>query len=114
MTSQNPHSRSSAGRTALAVFQLSRLPAVFSAWADILVGQGIAAGRIDFSKPILYWLLVATTGLYLSGMIFNDVADRKIDLRERPGRPIPSGRVSLNLAAGLGLVLLSGGLIASA
>lgn len=114
MTAQIPSSRSTAGRTALAVFQLCRFPAVFSAWADILVGQGIAAGKIDFSKPSLYWLLVATTGLYFSGMIFNDVADRNVDLRERPGRPIPSGRISLNLAVGLGLALMSGGLIASA
>jgi 4-hydroxybenzoate polyprenyltransferase len=38
-------------------------------------------------------------------MALNDWADREIDARERPGRPIPSGRVSpgfaLTLAAGL-------------
>lgn len=114
MSSNSSPTRSPTSRTALAIFQLCRLPALFSAWADILLGRGLAQGRIEFGNPTLYWLIVSTTGLYLSGMIFNDVADRQIDLRERPGRPIPSGRVSLNLAVGSGLLLLSAGLIASA
>lgn len=114
MSSNVSSSRSAANRTGLAIFQLCRLPAVFSAWADILVGQGLVLEKIDFASPRLYWLIAATTGLYLSGMIFNDIADRKIDQIERPGRPIPSGRVSLKLAAGLALALLSVGLITSA
>lgn len=98
----------------LAIFQLCRIPALFSAWGDILLGQGLAHGAVDFSQPRLWWLILATTGLYLSGMVFNDIADRRTDLRERPGRPIPSGRVSLRVAILLSLSLLSLGLISSA
>ena len=46
--------------------------------------------------------------LYASGTALNDVFDFEIDRAERPGRPLPSGRVSSRSAAwlgGLGLVL---------
>ncbi len=56
--------------------------------------------------------------LYWAGMAANDWADRDLDARERPERPIPSGRISprqaLGVAAGLtaagvGLAALAGG-----
>ena len=43
-------------------------------------------------------------------MVFNDVFDRQIDAQERPGRPIPSGRVSLMWAIRLGIVLMLTGI----
>lgn len=46
----------------------------------------------DYSKII--YLLVATTGLYGGGIIFNDFFDIEIDTIERPNRPIPSGLVT--------------------
>lgn len=56
--------------------------------------------------------------LYWAGMALNDYADAAVDSVERPGRPIPSGRVPRRTAlstakgltaAGLGLAALSGG-----
>jgi 4-hydroxybenzoate polyprenyltransferase len=47
-------------------------------------------------------------------MVFNDVFDVAQDTVERPGRPIPSGAVSLKGAWTLGLVLCAGGLGLSA
>jgi len=45
--------------------------------------------------------------LYTAGMIFNDVCDLRIDRRERPYRPIPSGRVSIRAAtAAVGVLIL--------
>lgn len=38
-------------------------------------------------------LLLGMSLLYLGGMVLNDVCDVKIDQKERPGRPIPSGRI---------------------
>ena len=32
--------------------------------------------------------------LYAAGMVLNDAFDAELDARERPERPIPSGRIS--------------------
>src|SRR3954468_13530276 len=55
-------------------------------------------------------LITASCMLYLSGMVLNDVFDADIDARDRPDRPIPSGRISLRLAATIGWGLLTGGI----
>jgi 4-hydroxybenzoate polyprenyltransferase len=52
----------------------------------------------------------ASACLYLSGMALNDWADREVDARERPGRPIPSGRVTPGFALALAAGLSAGGL----
>lgn len=89
----------------LPYLQLCRAPALFSAWADILVSARIA--RDDWPPAtVLLWLFVATSGLYLSGMVFNDIADFREDLAERPNRPLPSGRVSKRTAWFLAIGLL--------
>jgi 4-hydroxybenzoate polyprenyltransferase len=97
----------------LAFLQLCRFAAVFTAMADIFVGYllvrpGIVSPR-DFGL-----LLSASSCLYLAGMVFNDVFDRRIDAIERPKRPIPSGRVSLKAAVAFGTILIVGGLVLSA
>ena len=82
--------------------QLMRFPAVFTALADICAGFAVKTSGFepvgDFAT-----LLAASAGLYLSGMVFNDVFDRKRDAAERPNRPIPSGRIGVLPAAVLGL-----------
>jgi 4-hydroxybenzoate polyprenyltransferase len=92
-----------------AYLQLMRFPAVFTALADIFLGFLLT--HEDLSPPGDFAaLLGASSGLYLAGMIFNDLFDRQIDARERPGRPIPSGRVSPRTAAVLGSGLMILGL----
>ena len=93
--------------------QLVRLPAVFTAVADIALGFLISHGA---PEPALNFalLIAASSCLYLAGMAFNDIFDRQIDARERPGRPIPSGRVSLRAAAIFGAVLSVVGLLTAA
>ena len=49
--------------------------------------------------------------LYCAGMVLNDYWDRHIDAKERPQRPIPSGRVSLNAARNLVMWLIFGAVI---
>lgn len=56
--------------------------------------------------------MVASLCFYAAGLLWNDVFDASIDAKERPSRPIPSGRVSRMLVflvgvglAGLGLLL---------
>jgi len=86
-----------------AVAELVRLPAVLSVPGDVLVGAAASGQSRDV--PRAAGLAAASSCLYLAGMALNDYADRDVDAVERPGRPIPSGRVTpgfaLGLAAGL-------------
>jgi 4-hydroxybenzoate polyprenyltransferase len=99
-----------------AYLQLMRPANIVTAWADVLVGFS-AAGVVGLALPKeaeLPWLLLATTGLYGGGIVFNDVFDAKIDAQERPDRPIPSGKVSDRVVIWLGTLLFSVGIIAAA
>jgi 4-hydroxybenzoate polyprenyltransferase len=93
--------------------QMLRPANIVTAWADILVGFG-ATGLFPSTSWELFWLLLSTTGLYGGGIVFNDVFDAELDAIERPERPIPSGRASLNMGILLGTGLLMGGIIAAA
>ena len=90
-----------------AYLQLIRLPNVVTAAADSLAGWLLTGGSL--AEPGR-WLPVvgASIILYASGTALNDVFDVEVDRAERPGRPLPSGQVSVRTAAwlgGLGLVL---------
>ena len=97
----------------LAYLQLVRLPTVFTAMADIFLGFALTHDGWQ-PWPKFAGLLTASAGLYLAGMVFNDVFDVSQDRQERPNRPIPSGRVSRRSAAALGLILMASGIIAAA
>src|SRR5262249_54594206 len=108
--------------------ELLRLPAVFTAMADVLMGVLVAGWTSDPANPIDVIkryalgigslavgvvLLTVTSGcLYLAGMVLNDFFDQQRDVRERPSRPIPSGRVAARAAGRLGLGLLLAGMLA--
>ncbi|MEH1845374.1 MAG: UbiA-like protein EboC [Nostoc sp.] len=101
--------------------ELMRPANIVTAWADILVGFAASGSGMIFAKFIngeatfailipLAWLLLATTGLYGGGIVFNDVFDAELDAKERPNRAIPSGRVSLQNATLLGSLLFAIGI----
>jgi 4-hydroxybenzoate polyprenyltransferase len=92
--------------------QLCRFPAVFTAMADIFLGFLLV--HIDLRPTAEFGaLLAASSCLYLAGMVFNDVFDRQVDARERPNRPIPSGRIPLKRAVSFGTTLIVAGLAAA-
>ena len=115
-----------------AYLQMMRPANIVTAWADILAGCAAAGfisttlhGTQPWSEPEwmlanlaqgipILWLLLATSGLYGGGVVFNDVFDAELDARERPERPIPSGRASRGDAIALGISLLVMGAIAAA
>jgi 4-hydroxybenzoate polyprenyltransferase len=101
----------------LAFFRLLRLPNVFTAWSDVLMGFLVAQGAFPTSVGglISLGLLVgATTGLYLGGMVLNDWFDFAEDQKARSFRPLPSGKFSLRFAATLGFGLLIIGVVFAA
>jgi 4-hydroxybenzoate polyprenyltransferase len=93
----------------LAYSQLLRLPNVFTAMADVCMGFLISHGSPD-PWPHFAALLVASSAIYLAGMVLNDWFDLEVDRLERPGRPLPSGRVPVRdaLVLGVGLMILAG------
>jgi 4-hydroxybenzoate polyprenyltransferase len=90
--------------------QLVRLPNLPTALADICLGALATSALPAHWLPFLL-LLPASASLYCGGMVWNDFFDVDQDRRERPGRPIPSGRVSRREAGLLGTVLLTAGVL---
>ena len=96
--------------------QLMRAPAVFTALSNIFAAH-IILTQGEIIWPGLLLLLGSSAALYSAGMALNDWFDYDVDLLERPGRPLPSGRISrqhallfggLLLVCGIGLAALAG------
>ena len=88
--------------------ELVRAPNILTAPAD--VGMGLAVSGAAFGGPAV--LVLASSALaYAGGMALNDAVDAPLDARERPERPVPSGRVSRAAAFGLAGALLAGSLV---
>jgi hypothetical protein len=88
--------------------QLLRIPNVFTAPPDVLAGAVLTLGAWPDAQltPLLIQLCLASCCLYLAGMVLNDVFDLEEDRRDRPFRPLPSGRIRRGTAAVVGVVLL--------
>jgi 4-hydroxybenzoate polyprenyltransferase len=95
----------------VAWLQLLRLPNVFTAVADVVMGYLVANRGELQSIGFLAGLAVVSILLYLSGMVLNDVFDAEVDARDRPNRPIPSARISLKAATAVGWGMLWAGLV---
>ncbi len=91
--------------TLLAYLRLFRLPNVFTAAADVMMGYLFVHSSL--APNAVFASLVATSCLlYVAGMVLNDVYDFEVDLEQRPSRPLPSGKISLGWARWLGYELL--------
>lgn len=91
--------------------ELLRPANVATALGDVLAGFAIAQGA---DVALLPWLAGASVCLYAGGVVLNDVFDRHLDARERPERPLPSGRVTPGRAAAFGAAFLAAGVGAAA
>jgi 4-hydroxybenzoate polyprenyltransferase len=100
-------------RRLLPYAQLVRLPNAFTAMADIALGAW-AAHAVAGRWGVFICLLVASTLLYCAGMVLNDYFDLAQDSKERPSRPLPSGRIAPQTAARLGAILILAGMLAAA
>lgn len=93
----------------LSLARLIRLPNVFTAPPDVLVGW-VLWSKSSMDAEILL-VVLASLCLYAAGMIWNDWFDVEEDRRDRPNRPLPAGNVSLTLALLLGLGLMAAGVL---
>ncbi len=85
--------------------QLVRIPGIFTAFSNVLIGYFFSLSQNpDFVS--LPFLLVTSGMLFSAGMVFNDFFDLNIDKKERPNRPLPSGKISKQNALFLGIIFL--------
>lgn len=95
-----------------AIARLVRVPNLFTAPPDVVLGAAIVAGLgYDVSLGSVAALSVASVALYAAGTTLNDYFDAAEDARERPERPLPSGDVSRSQALALGVALLGIGVV---
>ena len=95
--------------------KLLRLPNLLTVPGDPIAGFALAAAVLDAGASPLHLIPAAAASLllYCAGLVHNDLCDLSEDRRDRPTRPLPSGRISLR-AARLACVLLAAGGLASA
>ncbi|MDS0298878.1 UbiA family prenyltransferase [Halogeometricum sp. S1BR25-6] len=97
-------------RVATDYAELVRLPNLFTAPPDVLAGAALAVALgAPASLPTIAGLCVASACVYAAGTTLNDAADVAEDERERPERPIPSGRIGRGSALVFGGALLLAG-----
>jgi 4-hydroxybenzoate polyprenyltransferase len=92
------------------VLRLLRIGTLFSPAADVVAS--ICLAGLPWSGAAVA-AVAASVCLYAAGMVWNDVADRRLDAVQRPERPLPSGALSLAFAVSLGVALLALGLCIS-
>jgi 4-hydroxybenzoate polyprenyltransferase len=97
------------GGALLAWKQILRLGNVFTAASNVIAGFLIVRGEWS-PGALLAPLVAASMLLYAAGMVLNDGFDAALDARERPERPIPSGRIRRTTALAVGWILLGAGL----
>jgi 4-hydroxybenzoate polyprenyltransferase len=92
--------------------QLLRPPNLFTVPGDPLCGALLVSHGV-WSWRILPCVVVSLAS-YCAGLVINDLADFSEDLRERPDRPLPSGRVSRRMAVAMAAVFIAIALAAAA
>jgi 4-hydroxybenzoate polyprenyltransferase len=73
---------------------LVRLPNTFTVPSNILAGYFAVILPSYANVSHLAILILSSLLLYLSGIVFNDYFDIEEDRKERPFRPLPSGKVT--------------------
>jgi len=98
----------------LPVLQLTRMALVFTALSNSLCAYLLLAknraGGGSYLHAVSLWevaaIIVISSGLYGFGMSLNDIIDRRRDQLISPARPIPSGRIKVQTAHVICLLLL--------
>lgn len=106
----------SGGRSAFSSWlELSRAPNLLTVPGDPAAGfiLALAVGGASVSGVKLVAAMLASLALYLAGLYLNDVRDSAEDARDRPQRPIPSGRIGLARAKNAGFGAMALGLAAA-
>ncbi|MBI3254829.1 MAG: UbiA family prenyltransferase, partial [Nitrosarchaeum sp.] len=88
-----------------AYLQLFRIPGIFTVFSNILLGFFIVQDSI-IQWVSLVFLLITSGSLFLSGVTLNDFFDYRLDKKERPERPLVSGKIPRKHAFLLGSIFM--------
>lgn len=94
-------------------FELMRPLNSFMAALAVLIGAYVLAGSGVLGMTNLHLGIIATFLICGGGMAINDYFDREIDTINKPHRPIPSGRISVNATMVFSFVLFAIGVYIS-
>lgn len=94
-------------------FELMRPLNSFMAALAVFIGAYVLGGSSVINSSSLYLGIIATFLISGGGMAINDYFDRDIDTVNKPHRPIPSGRISVNAAMVFSFVLFAVGIYIS-
>jgi len=116
MSSSGDRAQIPAGFSLKAWLELLRVPNLLTVPGDPLAGAFLAADPAAGAPSPVSLAAAAAAALliYCAGLIWNDLADIAEDRRERPGRPLPSGRVTVRAARAAGSLLALAGIAAAA
>ena len=92
-------------RALLILGRVSNLPTV---WSNCLAGWWLGGGGNFWKLPFLF---LGVSALYTGGMFLNDAFDAEFDRQRRPERPVPTGKISLQLVWRGGFGLLAAGIL---
>ena len=92
-------------RTLLILGRVSNLPTV---WSNCLAGWWLTGGGNYWKLPFLF---LGVSALYTGGMFLNDAFDAEFDRQRRPERPVPTGKISLQIVWRGGFGLLAAGIL---
>lgn len=76
--------------------ELLRAPNLMTVPGDPIAGFLLSGGAAVSGLTHVMPVMLSSVCLYSFGLIMNDLADVETDRRERPMRPLPSGRISLS------------------
>lgn len=99
-----------AGGRLRAWMELLRAPNLMTVPGDPIAGFLLSGGAAASGMVHVLPVALASVCFYIFGLIMNDLADVETDRRERPLRPLPSGRISLTAGRAAAVFFLVWGL----
>jgi 4-hydroxybenzoate polyprenyltransferase len=88
---------------------LIRVPNLFTVPSNILAGYFATISTANADVDQLLSLIVSSVLLYVSGIVLNDYFDINVDRKERPNRPLASGRITKKSALLLAVISIVAG-----
>jgi len=94
-----------------AIIQMARPANGILAFTAVWLGAFVGGGYFLDHAPALLTFSMATVLILSAGNGINDIFDLRIDLVNRPDRPLPAGKMSLKIAAAIFTIMMVVGIV---